>query len=165
MADEIERKFILNEDIIIKTPIDDTILIKQAYLASSDTKIIRARTSVGTEKSVGYITIKSRNSGISRKEFEYEVPLSEAAELVDSEDLFILKERTVRFLDGHYFEFDNFKDKLSGLKIVEIEFKTESLAQDFDPTKYPFLGEEVSEDNGYSNHSLSKNPEYALDRI
>ena len=72
MAKEIERKFLVQEN--LWQPQDDGVRIRQGYLSSVRERVVRVRTK-GTQ---GFLTVKGANQGITRLEFEYEVPFAEA---------------------------------------------------------------------------------------
>ena len=76
---EIERKFLVNKEkweLVNKSAPNR---IVQAYLVRTPEKTIRVR--IKDEK--GFLTIKGPTVGISRSEFEYEIPLNEANELIE----------------------------------------------------------------------------------
>ena len=78
MADEIERKFLVNgED--WRAAVVGTRIIKQGYLANTDDCSIRVRVSDDT----GYISVKSAGLHIARKEYEYVIALDDALEMLD----------------------------------------------------------------------------------
>ena len=144
---EIERKFLVNDEI-------QTILlnlspkkIQQGYLAESEKGVVRVR----TKGEKGFLTIKSSNNGISRDEFEYEIPYHEAEEMLK---LFcsasISKERYTINYGQHLWEIDVFHGKLEGLIVAEIELKSED--EVFEIPKW--IDKEVSDDKRYYNSNL-----------
>ena len=78
MGIEIERKFLVDADQWSKVKPDNGLLIVQGYLSKSANKTIRIR----IKGNQGFITIKGATKNISRLEFEYEIPLNEAEELI-----------------------------------------------------------------------------------
>jgi len=77
--------------------------------------------------SKGFLTIKGATIGISRSEFEYEIPLVEAQEMID-----LFAEKTIEKLryeiqiGNHLWEIDEFHGKLEGLLLAEIELESEN---------------------------------------
>ena len=164
MPKEIERKFMWKEDRTMpKNSLVKVINMEQGYIAQSDNCVVRVRTSFDEHYNNGLkvsdyvanLTIKSRNAGKSRDEFEYEIPMEHANELLQTTEHIIKKSRFIYMIDGHKFECDVFDGKHEGLEMAEIEFVTEEAAEAFDPSLYPFLGKEVSDDVEYSNHNLA----------
>ena len=164
MAREIELKFIWQIG-NMPTP-SRTLQMRQGYIAQSDNSVVRVRSShvncpVKGGYSEAFITVKSRNAGIARDEFEYEIPVDDAAKMIASTQSVIEKTRHEYNIDGHTFEGDVFTGRHLGLAVIEIEFKDndESTAEEqaaaFDASQYEFLGSDVSDDNTFSNHYLS----------
>ena len=79
MPTEIERKYLVNQELWKQIIPEKSVEIKQAYLLTDPNKTIRIRTKGDT----GFITIKGKSIGASRPEFEYEIPLSDAIELIN----------------------------------------------------------------------------------
>lgn len=151
MALEIERKFLVAEG--FKPSAARFYRISQGYLNSSPERTVRVR--IKGEK--GFLTVKglSSESGASRYEWEKEIPVSEAAELLRlCEPGIIDKTRYLIEVDGHTFEVDEFHGDNEGLIIAEIELSSES--EPF--TKPSWLGEEVTCDARYYNSMLMKHP-------
>lgn len=151
MAIEIERKFLVDgekwEQVIKPTGV----LYRQGYLSNGDNPTIRVR--VAGKK--GFITLKGTTSGISRKEFEYEIPVAEAVELLDSFALSeISKTRHRVYYDDKLWEVDEFEGDNAGLIVAEIELQSEE-----EPFSLPdWITREVSQDVRYFNSNLSVNP-------
>ena len=151
MATEIERKFLVKGD--FTKDIRESIHITQGYLSRVPERTVRVR----IYDKEGFLTIKGKanNSGLSRYEFEKEINYKEALDLLKiCEKGIIDKIRHLIIYKGHTFEVDVFKGKNEGLIIAEIELESES--EIFE--KPEWLGEEVTEDNRYSNSHLSKYP-------
>lgn len=149
---EIERKFLVNSD-AFKTDSFSQNRIKQGYLSSVPERTVRVR----IKGDRGYITVKggSNQTGLSRFEWEKEIPIE------DAEKLLLLCEKGIidktRFevkVGKHTFEVDEFYGNNEGLTVAEIELESES--ETF--TKPNWLGIEVTNDNRYYNSSLSNNP-------
>lgn len=152
MSVEIERKFLVNrEEWIRARKIESVEKIAQGYLSTEIDLTIRVR----IKNSRGYLTLKGKSHGISRAEFEYEIPLADAESLLDlCKPVPIVKTRYVEIFEGHRFEIDEFDRENSGLIIAEIELDSES--EEF--SRPSWLGEEVSNDPRYYNSNLSQHP-------
>jgi len=148
MGLEIERKFLVIGE---EWKNADSVLIQQGYLSSNKNRIVRIRT-IGDKS---YITIKGLTNGISRSEFEYEIPFKDATDLLDiCETPIIKKNRYNEKYSGIIIEVDEFLDLNKGLVIAEIELNSEN-----DKLLLPtWIGEEVSSDPRYFNSNLINNP-------
>ena len=149
MAIEIERKFL-----VINPPIStwgSGEPIRQGYLARGLNATARVRTFGET----GWLTIKGETTGISRAEFEYSIPLTEARALLElCEGGLIEKVRWRIPHRSHLWEVDQFFGENEGLMIAEIELQRED--EEFDLP--PWIGVEVSDDPRYFNGALSRTP-------
>jgi CYTH domain-containing protein len=144
---EIERKFLVNHDLWDKIEKPSPKHIIQAYLSKSEQNTIRVR----TKGDKGFLTIKGPTKGISREEFEYEIPLSDATQLIENfAEKVISKKRYEITIGNHLWEVDVFMDKLEGLIIAEIELESE----DEIFVKPEWVTEDVSHDPQYYNSSL-----------
>ncbi|GHV60458.1 hypothetical protein FACS1894182_15200 [Bacteroidia bacterium] len=151
MAQEIERKFLLSGD--FRPFVSKSIRIRQGYLSLGPDNTVRVR--VKGEK--GYLTVKSvRNeTGISRFEWEKEISLQEAQELLQlCEPRVIDKTRHLVPMGNHTYEVDEFYGENEGLIVAEIELSSEDEAFD----KPAWLGKEVSADARYYNSMLIQHP-------
>ncbi len=149
---EIERKFLVISDEFKALAYKQNRII-QGYLSAIPERTVRVR--VKGEK--GFLTIKgvSNQSGMSRFEWEKEIPVEEAKELLKlCEKGTIDKTRYEVKIGNHIFEIDEFYGENKGLLMVEIELNSE--AEYFE--KPSWLGKEVTKDNRYYNSYLSKNP-------
>ena len=149
MALEIERKFmVLNHD--FKSDSYEVIDIKQGYIFSDDNKVLRVRIASNHSK----IAIKF-GEDIVRHEYEYEVPLKDAENLLKiCQGYIITKKRYLIKNDGLIWEVDEFLDDNKGLVVAEIELRDEN-ENFFKPN---WIGEEVSYDKRFYNHYLSRKP-------
>ena len=153
MAQEIERKFLVVGDFIPE--VFRSYRISQGYLSSSPGKTVRVR----VRDDQGFITIKgpSSDGGLSRFEWEKEIPAGEAEELLAlAEPVVIDKTRhLVHNTDGvHTWEVDVFRGANEGLVLAEIE-----LGDPDEPFDRPaWLGPEVTGDRRYYNSFLSHHP-------
>jgi adenylate cyclase len=149
---EIERKFLVTSD-LFKEEAFSRNRIKQGYLSSIPERTVRVR--IKGERA--YITIKgaSNETGMSRFEWEKEIPVTEAEKLLLlCEEGVIDKTRFEVKVGSHTYEIDEFYDENKGLVIAEIELQSES--ENFE--KPNWLGKEVTNDNRYYNSNLSNNP-------
>ena len=146
---EIERKFLVKgrpwEDMGVGTR------IWQGYLAQAEESVVRVRAS-GEQ---AWLTVKGPTRGLSRLEFEYEIPLEDAKTLLElcGEGL-IEKTRYRMDARGVVFEVDVFEGANAGLVVAEVELNHEE--EDF--FRPEWLGEEVSHDPRYRNSELSSRP-------
>ena len=125
----------------------ETSVIKQGFLSRVPERVVRVR--VRGDK--GYITIKGVGKGASHPEFEYEVPLEDAMEMMAlCEPPIIEKTRYIVMHEGNRWEVDEFHGDLQGLVIAELEVPSE----DYSYSLPPFVGEEVTGDPRYYNSQL-----------
>tara|TARA_B100000809_G_scaffold33236_2_gene29051 strand:- start:1510 stop:1974 length:465 start_codon:yes stop_codon:yes gene_type:complete len=150
MPIEIERKFLVAKA-DWKLKINKETLIKQGYLSSKPERSVRVR--IAGEK--GIITIKGKTIKTTRAEYEYEIPLVDAINLMDlCEKPLIEKTRYNVLENGNLWEVDVFEGDNKGLTVAEIELESEE--QEFVLPKW--IGQEVSHENRYYNASLIKHP-------
>jgi CYTH domain-containing protein len=155
MSIEIERKFLVTDD-SYKAMAFQSDRIAQGYLCREGGNSTRVR--VRGEK--GYLTIKgpSLDGGLSRYEWEKEIPVNEAWELVRlCHGGIIDKTRHLVKFGNHIFEVDEFHGDNEGLVVAEVELV--STEEEFE--RPPFLGNEVTGDKRYYNSSLTRFP-YAM---
>lgn len=155
MSVEIERKFKVTGD--FRPYVSRSYRICQGYLNSAPERTVRVR----IKGDRGYITVKgiSSESGTSRYEWEKEIPVGEAADLLRiCEQGIIDKTRHIVEVDGpdgkNIFEIDEFHGDNEGLVIAEIELSHE----DEDYVRPQWLGEEVTGDKRYYNSYLVFHP-------
>ena len=151
MGTEIERKFLLKSDDWRNEVTESTRLV-QGYLLRGDKSAVRVR----IKDDVAELNIKHTQDGINRLEYEYEIPLADAREILDevAQKPLIDKTRHHVVHDGHLWEIDEFYGENAGLVVAEIE-----LARADEPFEKPaWLGQEVSLDQRYYNSNLSKLP-------
>lgn len=151
MAEEIERKFLVTGEFKSQAYAESRIV--QGYISSARGRTVRVR----IRDSRGYLTIKgaSNASGTSRYEWEHEIPLAEAEELMKlCEPGVIDKTRYLVRSGVHTFEVDEFYGENRGLVVAEVELSSEE--ESF--LKPGFIGQEVTGDVRYYNSQLMKNP-------
>ncbi len=152
MSKEIERKFLVNnEDIQEVLNISESKYCAQTYLSKDEYKIVRVR--ILDEK--GFLTIKSKVTGISRDEFEYEIPFEEAQQMIRLFGKSVIeKTRYLYPIGEHTWEIDVFDGQNKGLIVAEIELDSEN-----EVFKKPaWLTKEVTGDPKYYNSNLQSNP-------
>ncbi|XLZ70411.1 CYTH domain-containing protein [Massilia sp. SR12] len=150
MGVEIERKFLVAGEGWRAQ--GEPVLLRQGYLSSHAERTVRVRIEGGR----GVLTIKSKNVGAARGEWEYEIPVAEAAELLDGlcERPLIEKYRRRIPFCGFVWEVDEFLGENAGLVVAEIELPTEDAVFD----KPDWAVDEVTHDLRYLNSRLIKQP-------
>lgn len=149
MGLEIERKFLVSSDEWRACGV--AMSLQQGYLARDRERTVRVR----LQDDKAFLTIKGMSTGISRSEFEYEIPPSEARDMLALCHLpLIEKTRHVLIHQGWTWEIDEFYGDNAGLIVAEIELPDES-------TTFPlpsWAGAEVSHLKRYGNSSLTRHP-------
>jgi adenylate cyclase len=151
MALEIERKFLVTDD-SWRRQADAGEVYKQGYFAAPRKASIRVRRA-GDH---AWLNIKSAELGVRRTEYEYEIPVNDAEEMLASlcEHPLIEKTRYHVRHGGHVWEVDVFAGDNEGLVVAEIELGDEN-----EPFELPpWAGGEVSHDTRYYNVSLVNHP-------
>ncbi|NTF16810.1 CYTH domain-containing protein [Agrobacterium rubi] len=153
MAKEIERKFLVREEILIPLLQDPSLQrkeIAQFYIVSSKEAAVRIRKTDGRDHAV--LTVKSGGNGISSDEFEFDVALSEyAAKLEERVGHEIAKTRHLIEHNGRVWEVDVFHGALAGLIVAELECDDAAEVTDIPA----WVGEEVTYDSRYKNAVLA----------
>ena len=150
MATEIERKFLVKGDLWRSLGTGES--YKQGYIPTQDQTAVRIRI-VGDR---AYLTIKGKNQGMVRAEFEYPIPLSDAEMMLATlcRPPFIEKIR-YRIPQGDLiWEVDEFSGENQGLILAEVELQSEHQAIAI-PT---WIGQEVTADPRYYNSNLVNHP-------
>jgi adenylate cyclase len=148
---EIERKYLLNKEVWLKSGNPTGKNIIQGYLTTDINKTIRIRV-MGT---LGYMTIKGKTNHISREEFEFPIPTDMAKKLIKKYSEGIVEK--IRYCipyRGKIWEVDKFLGDNEGLLLAEIELNFED--EVFELPEW--IEKEVSDDIRYFNSNLSKNP-------
>jgi CYTH domain-containing protein len=150
MAKEIERKY--QVDLALWVPQGEGVHFKQGYLNSQKERVVRVR----IEGAKAKLTIKGITTGVTRSEFEYPIPVEDAAILLDHlcEQPLIDKHRHKEVHGGKTWEIDVFHGENEGLVVAEVELASE----DESILLPPWAGAEVSSDPRYFNSNLLKNP-------
>ena len=151
MGQEIERKFLVNGD--FKSQAYAQSHIVQGYICSARGRTVRVR----IRDDRGYLTIKgaSADNGLSRYEWEKEIPLAEAEELMKLCEPGVIDKTRYLVRSGHHiFEVDEFYGDNEGLILAEVELSAPDEAYE----KPSFFGREVTGDIRFYNSHLMKYP-------
>ena len=150
MAKEIERKFLVKGD--AWRALAQGTHYRQGYLNSVKERTVRIRTI--NEKA--FLTIKGPTIGVTRQEYEYEIPHADCVQMLEhlAEKPIIEKNRYKIPHGGLIWEIDEFLGVNAGLIVAEVELSDEN--QVFN--KPEWIGEEISADPRYFNSNLVKNP-------
>ena len=148
MAQEIERKFLVASNGWLAGA-DRGSRFVQAYVMLAADRSLRVRIS---DDSTARLTLKLGDGGLVREEFEYEVPLADAREIVARRLGNVIEKTRYRVTFGGFvWEVDVFEGPLAGLVIAEVE-----LASSADRPRLPdWLGREVTDVPGFGNRSLA----------
>ncbi|VAW53279.1 hypothetical protein MNBD_GAMMA06-641 [hydrothermal vent metagenome] len=155
MGTEIERKFLIKND-NWKAHVSETHIIKQGYLQTGLELSQKSSVRIRISNKQANINIKSAALSTIRQEFEYDIPLHDAEQMLKTlcGDVVIEKIRYHVRHQSHLWEIDIFSGENAGLKMAEIELG--ALDEAF--AKPDWLGEEVSDDGRYYNNSLISRP-------
>jgi len=147
MALEIERRFRVASE-AWRASVAHSSRITQGYLAITEHSVTRVR----VRDSEGYVTIKSRDGGLARQEFEYPIPLEDARALLHLCGPRVLEKIRHEVSHGGYlWEIDEYLEPLADLILAEVELKSEAE----DPPRPPWIGDEVTYDANFSNAALA----------
>ncbi len=145
MAVEIERKFLVDKRKLHALTFTSEEKIAQGYLSFSPTVRVRLK------DNRGFLTVKSSTVGISRQEFEYEIPAEDAEQLLKLCGRFVLKKyRRKLEYGGHVWEVDFFAGRHAGLVLAEVELNASDESVDLPD----WVSREVSGDARYFNSNL-----------
>jgi len=149
MGKEIERKFLVRGE--AWKALAAGVLFRQGYLNSAKERVVRVR----TMGDAAALTVKGITVGATRLEFEYDVPFTDAEQLLElCEQPLVEKTRYKIPLDGLVWEIDEFHGVNRGLVVAECELQSEDQAI----AKPDWVGEEVTGDPRYFNSNLITNP-------
>jgi adenylate cyclase len=150
MAQEIERKFLVADATWQQNT--QGLLYRQGYIPTQDKTTVRVR--IAGDR--GFLTVKGPSRGITRSEYEYEIPLADAEAMLQEicHPPLIEKRRYKLQVNEHIWEVDEFLGDNAGLVLAEIELSSET--EFFE--KPPWLGPEVSHDRRYRNAYLAQYP-------
>ncbi len=151
MGIEIERKFLVLDE-SWRGQVTRSSAMRQGYLSTNAKATVRVRI---VDDMRAFLTIKGKTEGISRAEFEYEVPLDEGRAMLQmARPNVVEKRRHIVPHGGLDWEVDVFEGAHGGLVVAEVELTSVDQAVDLPA----WAGQEVSHDDRYANASLSRNP-------
>ena len=146
MAYEIEHKYLVIND-SFREMATGKVDIRQGYLNRNPDRTVRVRT-MGNK---GFLTVKSRNHGAKRLEFEYEIPGHEAEEILKiAEPGIVEKTRWIVPFGGLIWEVDEFHGSQKGVIVAEVEIPE----LDHCYEKPPFIGQDITGNPDYYNSNL-----------
>lgn len=151
MAVEVERKFLVNDDSWRESATSSTRIV-QGYLAQTEVATVRVRVRADT----GYLTIKGATVGVSRSEYEYEIPVDDALAMLEelARGPVIDKVRHLVPVGSHVWEVDVFAGANAPLVMAEVELA--HAGQQFELPRW--AGAEVSDDMRFFNVNLARSP-------
>lgn len=151
MGKEIERKFLIDQQQWDNLSKPEGKLFRQGYLLSDKDKTVRVRAT----ETKGFLTIKGQTIGATRMEYEYEIPVAEATELLDNFSLSELSKTRYEIpFSGKVWEVDVFLGDNKGLTVAEIELDSEDEIFDLPD----WVSKEVTEEEKYYNSNLTVIP-------
>lgn len=166
MNTEIERKFLIKPEfnsmrdlefkLSLGSELEGTERMRQGYIMGDKGKSLRIREVTYDFLKTSYILgLKIKVDGMTRQEFEYDIPEEDGILLLEQcKPNLVEKVRWTVFCEGKFWEIDFFSGRNEGLIMAEIELKSKD-----EQFKIPdFIGEEVTDKIGYSNHFLSHSP-------
>ena len=150
MGVEIERKFLVVGEGWREGAVGTS--YRQGYIRTQRQTTVRVRIAGQT----GYLTLKGPTQGLSRLEFEYEIPVTDADQMLSElcNRPLIEKVRYRVSHNGMQWEVDEFRGDNQGLILAEVELRTTDQSIDYPP----WVGQEVSHDARYFNANLSQYP-------
>ena len=149
MAQEIERKFLVISD-AWKALAESSSLLRQGYLSSNAKATVRVRT---WDDKIAKLTLKGAVRGMTRAEYEYDIPIDDASEMLQMAEPHVLeKRRHLVPFGGLTWEIDVFEGRHAGLVIAEVELDSEEQQVELPD----WVGREVTDDDRYYNASLSR---------
>jgi adenylate cyclase len=151
MGIEVERKFLVSDE-SWRDEVTSSTRIVQGYIAQTGSATVRVR----VRGDRGFLTIKGLSVGVSRSEFEYEVPVADALAMLDelAQGPVIDKVRHLVPVGGHVWEVDVFAGENAPLVMAEVELADSQEAF----VRPDWAGVEVSDDQRYFNVNLARSP-------
>lgn len=151
MAQEIERKYLIHSQEWQELDKPTGQLYRQGYLLTDPKKTIRVRQTPFK----AFLTIKGLSVGAMRPEYEYEIPMADAKELLDNFSISELSKIRYEILhDNKIWEIDEFLGDNKGLIVAEIEL----VSEDEIFTIPSWIGREVTGEKEYYNSNLTIKP-------
>lgn len=155
MAREIERKFLVN-GVAWKQQARKSEAFAQGYLNQFKEPGAKSSVRIRIEGERANINIKSLEIGLSRDEYEYEIPLDDAKKMLREMAVGPVVEKTRYWVDheNHTWEIDEFEGDNAGLIVAEVELNSEQE----EPILPDWVSQEVTQEPRYYNISLSQYP-------
>ncbi|MFB2550273.1 CYTH domain-containing protein [Ensifer soli] len=148
MAKEIERKFRVASD-LWRAACDGGRKFRQGYVLAMDDRSVRVRIVDG---GAAQLTVKIGKYGLVREEFEYDLPVADAEEMLSTAIGIVIEKTRYRIAFGdHVWEVDVYEGALEGLTVAEVELRSEADR----PERPAWLGAELTGDRRYSNQTLA----------
>ncbi|OSI14627.1 CYTH domain-containing protein [Neisseria dumasiana] len=150
MTIEIERRFLLKDD-SWRAEAGEPEMMRQGYLSVDKECTIRVRI-IGRK---AWLTLKGYISDTTRSEFEYEIPITHAEQMMQTMCPFKLEKHRYKIeYRGFMFEIDEYFGDNAPLVVAELELPGEGV-----PFEKPdWLGEEITSNGKFTNAYLSKHP-------
>lgn len=150
MGIEIERKFLVDESKL--PPLVGGVYIAQGYIETVDHTAVRAR----VKGDQGFLTLKGKTEGMTRLEYEYEIPLADAKAMIQQlcAGKSVEKTRYEIKVGQHVWEIDVFAGDNAGLVVAEVELQNDKEAIVI-PT---WASQEVTDQARFYNMNLIKHP-------
>lgn len=146
MGLEIERKFLVEDSSYKAVAVRHTDIV-QGYLSRVPERTVRVRTAGGE----GRLTVKGKNRGMVREEYEYSVPYADATGMLGlCEKPLLEKTRWIVPYGGYEWEVDEYHGAREGLCLAEVELPDEGV----EPPLPVFVGPEVTGNPAYYNSQL-----------
>ncbi len=154
MAKEIERKFLI--DISQLGDLNSGVEIKQGYISTTDTTADNIAVRIRLLGDKAFLTLKGKNTGATRSEFEYEIPVKDANEMLAEFCSGPIIDKTRYLVEhcGHTWEVDIFRGDNDGLIVAEVEMQSEDESVDIPA----WAVQEVTGEDKYYNANLLNNP-------
>ena len=148
MAVEIERKFLVHDD-SWRSHVIRQHEIKDGLIAIAGARKVRVR--ICDRRAT--LTVKSKTTGLANIEFEYEIPLADAEELMADHCLRAGLAKTRYFVPhgGHTWQVDVYRGILAGVILAEVELPTETTELELPP----WVGREVTGDPAYKKFNMA----------
>ena len=148
MAKEIERKFLVRDESWKRTASEGS-KIRQAYIMAMDGRNMRVRV---RDSKRATLTIKAGGHGLTREEFEFDVPVKEAMPLFALKIGNLIEKTRYKVKHArHVWEIDVYGGALAGLIVAEVEMESETE----NPEIPGWVGPELTGNSAYSNQSLA----------
>ena len=145
---EVERKFLVDPSLWANVSKGDGQRFAQGYLSDDPARTVRVRLA----QDRAWLTVKGESRGVTRVEFEYEVPPAQAEAMLHLAVSSLSKTRYRVMLGAHTWDVDEFHGPLAGLVLAEVELDREDEAFE----RPAWVTREVSGDARYFNSSLAR---------